>query len=289
MSQTRINHAKSIIHAKKKIISALRYAALLLIIFYLLFPFLWTLITSLKTLQEVFLWPPTFLPREWSVEGYINSLFRSPVPLYVLNSIIYSLSTAAVVIVIATITTYGLSMYPYRGSNKILVSFFFTRVIPTQILWLPLIVMYQRLGLMDSRLGLIIFLIALSYPLCVWMLKGLFDAFPRELMDSAALDGCTRMSSLFKVVMPVLAPGVAAIGMVSFLWAWSNFMFAFLLINTNELKPVTVGVYYFVGDEGIEWNSLAATEMMVVLPGIIFFFLAQRHIVRGLTAGASKS
>jgi len=276
-------------HVRRNIVTVLRYAALLLIVFYLLFPFIWTLITSLKTIQEVFSWPPTFIPREWSVEGYVNALFRSPVPLYVMNSVIYSLSTAAVVIVIATITTYGLSMYPYRGSNKIFVSFFFTRVIPTQILWLPLIVMYQRLGLMDTRLGLIIFLIALSYPLCVWMLKGLFDAFPRELMDSAALDGCTRMSSLFKVVMPVLAPGVAAIGMVSFLWAWSNFMFAFLLINSNELKPVTVGVYYFVGDEGIEWNSLAATEMMVVLPGIIFFFLAQRHIVRGLTAGASKS
>jgi ABC-type glycerol-3-phosphate transport system permease component len=141
---------------------------------------------------------------------------------------------------------------------------------------------------MDSRLGLIIFLIALCYPLCVWMLKGLFDAFPRDLIDSAALDGCSRMSTLFKVVMPVIAPGVSAISMVSFLWAWSSFMFPFLLINSSELKPLTVGVYYFVGDEGIEWNSLAATEMMVVLPGILFFLIAQRHIVRGLTAGAMK-
>lgn len=273
---------------KKQLGKTLSYAALIVIILYMLFPFIWTLITSLKTLGEVFLWPPTFLPQKWSVEGYVNALFRSPIPVYILNSIIYAVSTSLVVLVIATITTYGLSMYPYRGSQRIFVGFFFTRVIPTQILWLPLIVMYQRLGLMDTRLGLIIFLIALSYPLCVWMLKGLFDAFPRDLMDSAAIDGCTRMSTLFKVVMPVIAPGVSAIAMVSFLWAWSSFMFPFLLINTSELKPLTVGVYYFVGDEGIEWNSLAATEMLVVLPGILFFIIAQRHIVRGLTAGAMK-
>ena len=274
---------------KRSIGAVLRYTALLLIICYLLFPLYWTLITSFKTIQEIFTWPPTLFPSEFSLEGYIKALFRSPVPLYLLNSLIYSLSTAVVVLIIATITTYGLSMYPYRGSSKIFVGFFFTRVIPTQILWLPLIIMYQRLGLMDTRIGLIIFLIALSYPLCVWMLKGLFDAFPRELMDSAAIDGCTRMSSLFKVVMPVIAPCVAAIGMVSFLWAWSSFMVPCLMLNTNELKPLTLGVYYFVGDEGIEWDSLAATEIMVILPGILFFIIAQKHIVRGLTAGASKS
>lgn len=264
------------------------YIAITIILLYLLFPFYWTFVTSFKSMEEVFKWPPTLIPQDFTVSGYESSFTMAPTLTYILNSVIYSLSVAAFIIVIGTITTYGLSMYPYRGSDKIFLTFFVTRTIPPQSLWLPLIIFFSKMGLMNTRPPVIIFSIILTYPLCIWMLKGLFDAFPSELIDSASLDGCSKLGILFRVVMPVVAPGIAAVVIVAFLWTWASFMFPFLVINANSLKPLTVGIFYFVGDEVVMWNAIAATEVMAILPGIVFFILAQRHIVKGLAAGAIK-
>lgn len=264
------------------------YVATALVLCYLLFPFYWTFVTSFKSLQEIFKWPPTLVPQQFTLSAYIFSLIYAPVPRYVVNSVIYSLSVALFVILIGTITTYGLTIYSYRGSNEISFLFFATRIVPPQVLWLPLYVVYSKLGLIDTRLGVIIFQIALAYPLCVWILRGMFQAFPRELVDAASIDGSSRLGILFRIVMPIAAPGIAATGIVAFLWAWGSFMFPFLILDSEALKPLTVGVYYFVGEEGILWNALAATEVLALLPGITFFIIAQRYIIKGLSAGATR-
>lgn len=264
------------------------YVAMILILFFLLFPFFWTFLTSFKSMQEVFKWPPTFIPHHFTFSAYKFSLLKTPTPLYILNSLIYSLSTAVFITIIGTITTYGLSMYPYKGSDEIFLAFYATRIIPPQILWLPFIIIFSKIGLVNTRPGVIIYEIALAYPLCIWMLKGIFDAFPHELIDSASIDGCSKLGILFRIVMPITVPGIAAVAMIAFLWTWNDFMFPLLLLNTDHFKPLTVGVYYFVGDEGIIWNSMAATEVMAIVPGIIIFIIAQKYIVSGLTAGALK-
>ena len=254
----------------------------------LLFPILWSLTTSFKNLDEIYSWPPTLIPKEFSLSGYQFSILKASVPTYLLNSLIYSASVTLLVLVTATITIYGLTFYPYKGSDKVFLAFFLTRTIPPQALWIPAIVMLSQVGLLNSRLSVILFGVILVYPLAVWMFKGIFDSFPREVIDSATIDGCSRLGALVRVVIPICAPAVAAVAIVSFLWNWNDFMFPYLVLNDKALYPITVGVFTLLGDEMAMWNALAATQMLAVAPGLVFFVIAQKYITKGLVSGAVK-
>ena len=230
------------------------YVAVIVVLAYSLFPLYWTFITSFKSAREIFSWPPTLIPSHFTFSNYRTTLAESPIPLYIGNSAIYSLLVATFIITIGTITTYGLSIYRYRRSTQVTFLFVATRIIPPQSLWLPFIILFTKVGLANTRGAVVIYEIVLVYPLCILMLKGLFDSFPLELIDSASIDGSSRLGTLFKIVMPVIAPGVATVAIIAFLWTWNEFMFPFLVINSESLYPITVGIYYLVGDEGINGN-----------------------------------
>lgn len=254
----------------------------------MLLPIAWTLITSLKTLKEAFATPPTYWPNRLTLEAYKEVLTNTPVPLYVLNSIIYAMSTVIFVLAAGTLSAYGLSKYPYRGSNFILISFLVTRILPPLALLLPFYMIFRFLGLIDTRTSVIIFAIYLAFPLAVWILKAFFDTFPTHLMEAGLIDGCTRLGVLFRIVLPGVAPGIAAVAIITFLWTWQEFLSPYLFLNADANKPITVGVYYFVGDELTYWNTISAAAMLASLPGIVFFMIAQKYIVKGLTMGGVK-
>jgi len=264
------------------------YVGVSIILFFILIPIAWTLITSIKTLEEAFLSPPTYLPKNPTFEAYKEVIFRSPVPKYILNSLIYSLTTTSCVLIAGIFTAYGLSKYPYRGSNAILISFLASRIIPPLSLLLPFYIIFRILGLIDTKLAVIIFTIYLCYPLSVWILKTFFDDYPQDLIDAALIDGCTRLGILFRVVLPGVATGIAAVAIISFLWTWQEFLSPYLFLNSDYHKPITVGVYYFVGDELTHWNTISAAAIFASIPGIIFFLIAQKFIVKGLTMGGVK-
>ena len=144
------------------------------------------------------------------------------------------------------------------------------------------------LHLMNTYVCLMIVNTFLWYPFAVWMLKSFFDQFPRTLIDSAIVDGCTRTGAFLKIVVPVSAIGIAAVAIITFLWTWNEFLYGMIFTNTREVQPVTVGAHYFVGDELVQWDSIAATAMFTALPGLVFFSIAQRAIVKGLTEGSIK-
>lgn len=262
---------------------------LTLICIVLLSPLYWTLVTSLKVTEEIFTWPPTFIPQNFTFEHYVKSLVHSPVFVNILNSIFYSLVATTIVVIVATLTTYGFSVYRYRGSMKVAFAFLATRIVPPQALFVPFVVLFAQLGMINTRPPVIIFQIVLVYPLSIWLLKGIFDTFPRDLVDAARIDGASRLRTLTRVVLPVIAPGIGAVAIVAFLWTWNAFMFPFLILNSPKLKPITVGIFHFVSDRGIEWGPMSATALLAIIPGLIFFIFAQRHIVSGLTRGAVKS
>jgi multiple sugar transport system permease protein len=264
------------------------YLILIVISSALLLPIYWTVVTSFKPLNEVFRWPPTLWPSEFTLVHYVEALVNAPIFWNILNSTIYSLIVTIFVITIGTLTTYGFSMFPYRGSGRVAFAFLAIRVIPPQILWLPFIIIYTRLGLINSRPGVAIFEIMLVYPLSIWLIKGIFDSFPRELIDSASIDGASRIRTLIRIVVPVVAPAIGAVAIISFLWTWNEFMFPFLVLNNEKLYPITVGLHFFVGDEGIKWGPISASGVLAMLPGLVFFIFAQRYIIEGLTEGAVK-
>ena len=264
------------------------YIVLSLLLGVILLPIAWTFITSLKTLQEAFLTPPSYFPLKPTLEAYKSVLADSPVPRYVLNSVIYSLATVAFVLVAGVFSAYGLSKYPYRGSNFILISFLVTRILPPLSLLLPFYMIYRYTGLIDTRLSVILFSIYLAYPLAVWILKSFFDTHPKELMEAGLIDGCSRIGVLFKIVLPGVAAGIAAVAIITFLWTWQEFLSPYLFLNSDANKPITVGVYYFVGDELTYWNTISAAAILASVPGIVFFLIAQKYIVKGLTMGGMK-
>jgi multiple sugar transport system permease protein len=264
------------------------YVVLSIVLFAMLIPIAWTTITSFKTLEESFQSPPTYFPAKPTLEAYTKVLTGSPVPQYVLNSIIFSLSTVAFVLSAGTFAAYGLSKYPYRGSNFILISFLVTRILPPLSLLLPFYIIFRYLNLIDTKLSVIIFAIYLAYPLAVWILKSFFDTFPTDLIEAGLIDGCSRLGVLFKIVLPGVATGIAAVAIITFLWTWQEFLAPYLFLNSDANKPITVGVYYFVGDELTYWNTISAAAILASVPGLVFFLIAQKYIVKGLTMGGVK-
>lgn len=264
------------------------YIGIGIILLFLLSPIYWTLITSLKTLPEAIQWPPTYFPNKITFSAYADVITRSPIPLYLLNSVIIALATTIITVTAAVFTTYALTRYPYKGSRAVLLSFLIVRIIPPISLLLPFYLILKTMGLINTRISVVIYCVFLTYPLSVWMLKSFFDQFPTELIDAAMIDGASRLGALFRVVLPIIANGIAAVAIISFLWSWMEFMAPFLFINTDKMKPITVGLYYFIGDETIYWNSLSAGAILTIIPGIIFFILAQKYVVSGLTAGIGK-
>ncbi len=264
------------------------YVVLGVFTLFMISPFIWMGLSAFKTHSETFRYPPTYFPENFTLETMSEAWYKAPIPTYLKNSLIMCLVATFIIVVAGTFTGYALSQYQYKGSNMVLGLFLFTRTIPPLALLLPYYLVLMKLHLLNTRLAVILYLIYLSYPLVVWLLKGFFDQFPRALIDSAIVDGCSRTSAIFRIVIPVAATGVYAIAVVAFMWAWNEFFAPFLFIHYDELKPITVGLYYFVGDEYTYWNRMSAAGIYAVIPSLLFFLLAQKYIVRGLTSGALK-
>ncbi|MFQ6066022.1 MAG: carbohydrate ABC transporter permease [bacterium] len=264
------------------------YLLLIIILIIMLSPIIFTAFTSFKPRAETFRWPPTYFPKKPTPQAYEEVIFRSPMPRHLLNSLIIAVGTTAMVMAGGLFTAYGLSQYKFKGSETVLLVFIATRITPPISLLVPFYIIMSFLKLINTYACLIILNTFLCYPLAVWMIKSFFDAFPRDLIDSAIVDGCTRTRAFLKIVVPISAIGIAAVAIITFLWTWNEFLYAIIFTNTRAVQPITVGAHYFVGDELVQWDSLAATAMFTALPGLIFFSIAQRAIVKGLTSGAVK-
>lgn len=267
---------------------ATSYVLLIIILAAMLAPIVFTAFTSFKSRQETFSWPPTYFPQKPTLQAYHQVIFESPIIKHLRNSLIITLGTTAVVMAGGLFTAYGLSQYRFRGSGVVLLIFIATRIVPPISLLVPFYIIMSFLHLINTFTCLIILNTFLWYPFAVWMLKSFFDAFPRDLIDSAIVDGCTRTRAFLSIVLPLSAAGIAAVAIITFLWTWNEFLYGMIFTNTRDVQPITVGAHYFVGDELVQWDSIAATAMFVALPGLIFFSIAQRAIVKGLTAGAVK-
>ena len=267
---------------------ATSYIFLIAVLIVMLAPIIFTAFTSLKPRQETFQWPPTYFPETLTLQAYKEVIFKSPLPRHILNSLVIAVGTTVVVMVGSLFTAWGISRYKFKGAGLVLLIFIATRIIPPIALLVPFYIIMSHLRLINTYWCLIILNTFLCYPLAVWMIKSFFDSFPVELVDAAIVDGCTRTGAFLRVVVPISAIGIAAVAIITFLWTWNEFLFAIIFTNTRAVQPVTVGAHYFVGDELVQWDSIAATAMFTALPGLIFFSIAQRAIVKGLTAGAVK-
>ncbi len=267
---------------------ALPYTVALIVLAAMMLPIYWTVVTAFKPDIETYVFPPVYFPRHPSIVPFKLLFENYPFLSYLKNSIIVATVTTALVTVIGAFAAYGLSQYRFKGSGLLLFVLLGTRIIPPLSLLLPFYILVSRLGLADTLSSMIIANIYLTYPFAVLIMKPFFDAFPRELIDAAIVDGCSRTGTLLRVVLPVGAPSIAASAIITYLWTWNEFIYAFVFTSTPSAQPITVGCFDCVGDIFVNWNQMCAGALTAALPGIIFVFIAQRYIIEGLTAGALK-
>lgn len=254
-----------------------------------LLPVYWMLVTALTPDDRAFRFPPDFLPRALTLEHFRafaedEALFR-----YMLNSVVVSLITAVLSVVVSAYMGYSFSKFRYRGRTSLMNFVLASQMFPQALLLITLYAVFSEFGLLNTYAALILSFTTFTMPLCVWMLKGIFDTVPDALLEAAALDGASRWRTLHTIVAPLAAPGMVAAGLFAFVRGWNDFVFALTLADkeTQTLPPGLVNTY--IGEFQTSWPDLMAASLIVSLPVVVAFTFLQRYLVGGLTAGAVKS
>jgi len=259
---------------------------LLLLVY--LFPVYWMIATSLKSRTDIFATPPTLFPIPPDFGSYAREVVNNPELVEVIiNSVIISFGTMLLTLVLAVPGAYALARLKLRGAGVILLVMLISQLLPSIVIAGPLFIIFSRVGLLNTHLGLIVADTTFTLPFSVIILRPFFLAVPHELEAAAKVDGCTQLGVLWRIVLPYVRPGLITVGAFAFLIAWGEFVFA-LTLNTNHNQPVTVALNKFIGQYGTQWNDMMAVSTVVALPIIAVFASLQRFIVSGLTSGAVK-
>lgn len=270
----------------QRYLGMLLYALLVVVV---LLPLSWALFGSLKPQSEIFAYPPTLLPKEFSLQAYLDVLSRTQIPLYLLNSIIVTLSTTMLVIVFASIAAYGFSRWNFRGKNVTMVGLLVLQLIPSGVTIIPYYLMLNQVNLLNTHAGLILVFTATHIPFAMWIIKGQFDSIPAALDEAAIIDGASRMRVLWTVIMPISLPGIGAAACLTFITVWAEFLIPMVLANSPETTLVSVGLYNLFGrDSTTFFNQLFAAAVLATMPVIIAYLFAQEQFISGLTGGSEK-
>lgn len=254
----------------------------------MVFPLYWILITSFKPKGDIFKLPITYWPSVFSLDNYQNIFTVSKFHIYIGNSLLVSILSAFFVIVIAILSAYVMARFKFRGHKQIMLAFFVTQMLPGFMSLAPLYMMMSKMGLTNTRLSLIIMYTTMSIAFSTIMLRGFFQRIPSSIEEAAMIDGCSRLSSLLRVIIPVMLPGISSTFIFAFVQNWNELFYAVMFIDSNALKTLPVGMNSFVLKFDIDWGSMSAGTVISVLPTILMFAFAQRYIVEGLTQGAEK-
>jgi multiple sugar transport system permease protein len=262
--------------------------ALALYALFALFPLYWVLKISLTPTNELFTKQVRYWPSVVTVEHFRFVWESTNFPAYFVSSSIVSFGTALFATAFAAAAGYALSRFRFRGKALVMFALLATQLFPLVLLIAPLYRIFAELGLIDSRLGLILIYTAFNTPFAAFLMQGFFDGIPVELEEAARIDGCRRVQAFTMVLLPLALPGlIATLGFV-FVAAWSELLFALMFINTESVKTFPVGLLSFISKFNVDWGHMTAATIMGLVPVLVFFALIQRHLIGGLTAGATK-
>ena len=265
------------------------YLAACLFVGFGLFPLYMMITTSVKTDQQAFAWPPVWL-FEPTFRAYYNALFvfggRSA-DVYLMNSVIVTLASSVLAVFLGSMAAYGLARFRFRGNRDIAFYILSTRFAPPVGFIVPIYLMVQRSGLLDSQIALIIVYTSMNLSFVTWIMRGFFVEIPAEIEEAALVDGYTRWQIFLRVALPLVRPGLAATGILSAIFSWNEFLFASILAP-GDAATIPVYLSAFSASMNIDWGEYMAVGTMAVMPIMIFTLVLQRHLVRGLTFGAVR-
>jgi len=242
------------------------FAIVVAIVAIIVFPYYWMLSSSLQG-KSVFQWPPEIFPSTVSLNAYSSVLEKRPIAQWFRNTGIVALTSALFALAVSINAAYSL---------------------PATLLVIPFYMIFRELGLLDKLPGLIVADTTFALPLAIWIMKGFFDSIPTDLEEQAMIDGCTRYGAFYRVVLPLTLPGLVVVAVFAFMVGWDEFFFARTLINSQEWWVLSVGLTSFQGEYTVAWNEMMAAAVIFTIPAALFFLLAQRYLVQGLTGGAVK-
>ncbi len=270
----------------KRFKQALVYAATLLLLFAFLLPIIWTLSTSLKTNVDAWSMPPKWLFTP-NLDNYKKVLFEKNFIRFSVNSGIVAVASTAIALIFGSLTAYGLERFAIRWKEVIFFVFFWAYMVPAIVIALPLYLLAVEIRLLDTYTLLILAHSSFNTAFATWMMRGFFQEVPREIEECALIDGCTHLGALFKITIPIAAPGLAVTSVFCLMYSWNDFPFALILAGFHtKTLPVAVGT--LETPWGTFWGQVAAAIFIGVLPIFIFTMLVQKWFVRGLSFGAIK-
>jgi len=249
-----------------------------------LFPIYWMLVTAFKTRAQIFALPPTWIFRP-TLTNFKQVFVDSPFPRYALNTLIAASLSTVLALSLGLPAAYALSRS--KRGDKLLLGVLVVRMIPSVALSVPLFMIFSRLRLVGTYAALPFLYLSFSLPFVIWIMKAFIEEIPPEIEESALLDGCSRINVLFKIVLPVIIPGLIVSAIFCFIWAWNDFILA-LLFTRAQTKTAMVDLSTYLTDQGIWWGQVSAAAAFIMLPPIIVTLFFRRYLVRGLRFGAVK-
>jgi multiple sugar transport system permease protein len=266
------------------------WGGLALLALFALLPFVWVFLASFKTRAELYATPIAYLPATFTVTNYVEAWTSrlTPFSRFFANSLWVSSVTMVATTVVSILAGYALARFRFAGRDTLMLVFLATQMFPAVLLIAPLLSQWYALGLIDTYQALIYSNFSFTVPFTVWMLVGYFESIPRDLEESAMIDGCSRFGALCRVVLPLAAPGVAATAIFAFVASWSELLFAITFTSRTEMRTLSAGLLFMVGQYEIQWGQLSAGVIISTVPVAILFTWLQRHLIRGLAAGAVK-
>jgi arabinogalactan oligomer/maltooligosaccharide transport system permease protein len=250
-------------------------------------PVFWTLLTSFKPESQIFTTQIKLIDQP-TLQNYVDLLTRGDFLTWAVNSLFVSIVTTIIGVFLAATCAYAISRFRFRGRNGALYLFLVAQMFPAVVLLVPLYTIFTNLKLIDTPWSLVLSYATFAIPFCILMLKGFFDTIPYELEEAGRVDGLGVFGSFWKIVIPLSVPGLAVTAFYSFITAWNEFLFARTFLTSREALTLPVGMATFIDPFNSPWGLLTAGSVLITIPVMVFFFLAQRFLISGLATGGVK-
>lgn len=268
--------------------AGLRYGVLLVTIAITVFPLLWLFLTSIRQSNDIFSVPVHIVPESATLSQYVKVFSQYSLESYLLNTVVVSLATVLFVTVLALPCAYALARFRLPGVKAVVVFLLLMRMIPVIALAIPLFAVFSQVGLLDSLVALILTHTAAKLPVAIWLLMGFIQDLPKDIEESAEVDGAGVFRKLVQIVTPLIGPGLGASAVLTFLFTWNDLLIALTLTSSKAAQTLPVGLTNFITQYGIDWGPMSAAGVLMVIPTLAFVWFAQGYLVKGLVAGAVR-
>lgn len=273
---------------KKTVLTLTKYVVILGWLLFVLGPYIWMFITSIKPPEEIYNSSINYWPDSPTFASYITLLKTTPFFTFFSNSFIVAIATTIIALFASVTAGFVFSRLSFRGSRGLLSGMLVSQMIPAILLAIPLFLIFKNLGLVNSRAGLILAHSTYAVPFATWTMTGFFNEIPDSIDEAAAIDGASTLQVFWHILLPLIVPGMVGVATYIFIFSWKEFLYALTLTSNTAQRTVPVGLHMFLGEYTIRWDLLTSGGVITVIPVVIVFILGQKYLIAGLTAGSTK-